>query len=65
MQRMGGGMMTFNYALQVLSFEIQKVDMLQKEQEKRQLEFVVEILTSGQGYLTNTKPKKIIFFDET
>ena len=50
----------FEYTISLLKNPIHPVP----EKIKGEIDFVMEILRNGQGYLTKSKPVKVIFFDD-
>jgi hypothetical protein len=63
--------MTFDKAIQVLSYEIDKMKafrepfgVVSNDDFIAELRTAIQVLRDGQGYLTNTKPVKVFFYSE-
>jgi hypothetical protein len=52
-------MSQFKYVLGILQSNIHKPP----KDHQAECDFVIEILTKGQGYLTKEKPIRVVFFD--
>jgi len=53
------GRLMFDYVLALLNTNIHK----HPPEYQDEVDFIKEILTKGQGYLTKDKPVRVIFFD--
>jgi len=56
--------MEFPYVLYVLNSELNRLDFLGDNSKVDEIRSAIQVFTDGQGYLTNTMPKKVIFFEE-
>ena len=54
------GIIMFKYVLALLKNNIHK----NPSEYQNEVDFVIEILIKGQGYLTKDKPVKVIFYDD-
>jgi hypothetical protein len=54
----------FEKAIQLLSCEIGKMACIGNQDCADELRTVIRILREGQGYLTSSKPVKVIFYSE-